>query len=50
MLDKLNVAQSTQSNKEYLDSLGGIEGLAARFKINLQMGLTEEQAIDSRNK
>lgn len=50
MLEKLNVAQATQSNKEYLDSLGGIEGLAARLKVNLQKGLTEEQANEYRSK
>ena len=50
MLDKLNVAQSTQANKEFLDSIGGVTGLAARLKLDLQKGLSEEQVVEYRNK
>jgi hypothetical protein len=44
MLERLNVAQAAQSNQEYLESLGGIKGLAALLGVDLRNGLTEEQA------
>lgn len=44
ILERLNVAQSSQGNKEYLDSLGGLPGLVALLGVDLQSGLTDEQA------
>ena len=44
MLERLNVTQSSQRNKEYLDSLGGLPGLAALLGVDLQSGLTDDQA------
>jgi hypothetical protein len=49
-LEKLNIAQQTKENKEWLDQLGGVPGLAAKLKVNLQTGLTEEQAVAYREK
>lgn len=49
-LEKLNVAQQTKENKAWLDELGGIQGLAAKLKVDLQRGLTEEQAQRYREK
>ncbi len=43
MLERLNVAQAAQGNQEYLESLGGLKGLAALLGVDLQNGLTEEQ-------
>ena len=48
MLDKLNVAQASSSNKDYLDGLGGLRGLAALLDVDLKKGLTDAQAADLR--
>lgn len=49
-LDKLNVSQATKENKGALDELGSLQGLAAKLRVNLQTGLTEEQAVQNRAK
>ncbi len=49
-LDQLNVAQATASNKETLDGLGGLPGLAALLGVDLKQGLTEAQATQLRER
>ena len=48
VLDQLNVAQATRANKEHLDSIGGLRGLAALLQVDLKRGLTDEQAAHLR--
>lgn len=48
MLDQLNVAQATDSNKSALNAMGGIPGLAALLGVDLKRGVTGEQATQLR--
>lgn len=50
MLDKLNVAQSTSSNKDALDGMGGLGGLASLLGVDLKRGLTDAQAAELRTR
>lgn len=49
-LDKLNVEQSRQQNREALDALGGIETLMEKLGASPTQGLTTSQVIASREK
>lgn len=46
----MNVEQSRKDNKEYLDSLGGIEGLASKLHVNLETGLNDDQVLEMRKR
>lgn len=48
-LDKLNVPQSAKENKEYLLTLGGVNGLLKRLNTSPVNGLTAESVITMRN-
>ena len=48
ILDQLNVAQATDSNKAALNAMGGLPGLAALLGVDLKRGVTEEQATQLR--
>ena len=48
ILDQLNVSQATHENKQQLDELGSVEGLAGKLKVNLATGLTDHQVKESR--
>lgn len=50
MLDRLNVAQASRENKECLDSLGGVKGLAGLLGVDLRNGLSEAQATALRER
>ena len=50
ILDSLNVEQSRETNKQDLDKLGGVEGLAKALGVNFDTGLTHEQVLTQRAK
>jgi P-type Ca2+ transporter type 2C len=49
-LDKLNVPQSRQENREFLNSLGGIEALSQKLGVSLTTGLTASQVATLRSR
>lgn len=49
-LDTLNVSQATKENKQRLDELGAVAGLAARLGVNLTKGLSDYQVESSRSR
>eukprot|EP00607_Mallomonas_marina_P009535 CAMPEP_0182418478 /NCGR_PEP_ID=MMETSP1167-20130531/2892_1 /TAXON_ID=2988 /ORGANISM="Mallomonas Sp, Strain CCMP3275" /LENGTH=1094 /DNA_ID=CAMNT_0024592699 /DNA_START=178 /DNA_END=3462 /DNA_ORIENTATION=+ len=50
LLDSLNVEQQRKENKDRLTALGGTSALAASLGLNIETGLTEQQAIELREK
>lgn len=50
VLASLNVEQARAANREKLDSIGGVEGLASLLHLSLETGLTSSQVIEMRNK
>lgn len=49
-LDKLNVPQSREENRDYLNSIGGIEALSDKLGVSLTNGLTASQVIAMRGR
>lgn len=49
-LDKLNIPQARNENREYLDSIGGIENLAEQLGTSFTTGLSQEQVVKNRDK
>jgi P-type Ca2+ transporter type 2C len=50
ILDNLNVPQARQENKEYLQSIGGIETLSQKLGVSLTTGLTNSQVHTMRSR
>ena len=50
LLNSLNVAQGKVTNKEYLESIGGVEELIRRIGVDTTRGLTDEQIKFNRSK
>ena len=46
----MNVEQSPVDNKDHLELLGGIEGLAHKLNVNLETGLSDDQVIEMRSR
>jgi magnesium-transporting ATPase (P-type) len=49
-LDNCNVAQGRKENRQFLDSLGGVNELVQLIGVNVETGLTSEQVIANREK
>lgn len=47
-LGKFNVEQSFEKNKEELDKYGGVKSLAAAMNVKLELGLSSESVVASR--
>eukprot|EP01038_Epipyxis_sp_PR26KG_P016242 gene16242-22109_t len=50
VLNNLNIAQQKEDNKNFLEKLGGVEGLAAKLHLNIDTGLTKQQVLELRAK
>eukprot|EP01041_Mallomonas_annulata_P010440 gene10440-21785_t len=50
LLDGLNVEQQKKENKERLLAIGGTEGLIAAINVDSNIGLTDQQVTDMRDK
>jgi Ca2+-transporting ATPase len=50
VLDKLNVEQERVENREYLDSIGGVDVLIEKIGTDLSTGLSAEQVTVNRKK
>lgn len=50
VLNSLNVAQGKLSNKEYLESIGGVDELIRKIGVDVTRGLSAEQLIYNRRK
>jgi magnesium-transporting ATPase (P-type) len=49
-LDNCNVAQGRKENRQYLDSLGGVNELVQLIGVNVETGLTGAQVKFNREK
>jgi len=50
ILDSINVEQQKEDNRNSLDELGGVEGLAKKLGVNPETGLTSDQVLGLRAK
>lgn len=50
ILDSMNVEQARSSNKDALNSIGGVIGLSSKLGVDLSRGLTQQQVLEMRSK